>query len=710
MRYVVLAGLGLGAILLYLLFSSSRVSPLVPVGFPLVLVGGAASASLLFGLVSWQLIVLRRRVRNGVFGSKLTLKLLLWFSLVAILPAAVVFSASVFFLNRSIETWFDVRVDRALESGVNLGQTALDDLLRELTKKSERLALTLSDERSGSMITLLSNLREQSAVQELTLFDDRGGVIAYAGGEKSTLLPELPDKNLIWRVRQQEPYSRVEALKDGSLVMRTLVPVYANSFAGKTLVLQVLQSVPNSLERDAGVVQDAYRDYQQIAVSRLGLKRLYGVTLALTLLIALLMTISLAYFLSERLGAPLRTLARGTRAVAQGDFSQMHPVQSRDELGALIRSFNRMTQQLSEARAEAGRNHLETEQAKAYLETVLANLSSGVVVLDEVFRVQALNPTALRILGAQPEDLERRFPVDWGVEDSALRVFGHQVAGGFEAQSGALWQQQLDYNGPEGAQLLLVRGTPLPQGVARGYTLVFDDVTKLIRAERDAAWGEVARRLAHEIRNPLTPIQLSAERIAQKLGSRLEGAERDFLIRSTRTIINQVGAMKSMVEAFANYARMPRAHIVALDLNGLVREVLSLYDFHALGLSVELPEDLPPVAGDSTLLRQVIHNLLQNAQDALGDRPDGRIAVKTQLQQDRAVLTICDNGPGFPEHLMAKLFEPYATTKLKGTGLGLPIVKKIVEEHQGNIRVENQAEGGARIRVFLPLFRLGAGL
>jgi len=707
MRYVVLAAAALGGVLLYLLSTASQDSPLLAEGFPAMLVVGAVAAALLFGLVGWQLVVLRRRIRNGVFGSKLTLKLLFWFGLVAILPAAVVFSASVFFLNRSIETWFDVRVDNALTSGVNLGQAALDDLLKELSKKSERLALSLSDEGSGSMITLLSTMREQSAVQELTLFDDRGGVVAYAGGEKTSLLPEMPDKNLIWQVRQQQTYSRVEALRDGTLVMRVLVPVYSNTFSGKTRVLQVLQNVPKSLAQDAGVVQDAYRAYQQIAVSRMGLKRLYGIALTLTLLIALLLTISLAYLLSERLGAPLRTLARGTRAVGQGDFSQMRPVHSRDELGALIRSFNRMTQQLSEARAEVEHNHQETEQAKAYLETVLANLSSGVVVLDQDYRVRALNPAALRILGTVSSSLEAQSPREWANGDGALQSFGQQVAARFETQGESLWQQQMDFSGPEGAQILLVRGAPLPQGVARGYTLVFDDVTKLIRAERDAAWGEVARRLAHEIRNPLTPIQLSAERIAHKLGGRLVGSEKEFLLRSTQTIVNQVGAMKAMVDAFASYARMPRARIATLDLNGLIREVLTLYDAHGLDMEVKLAEDLPPVAGDSTLLRQVIHNLLQNAQDALGGKADAHIIINTHAQPERVVLTISDNGPGFPEHLTARLFEPYATTKPKGTGLGLPIVKKIVEEHQGSIRVENQTSGGARISVYLPIFHQG---
>ena len=705
MRYALLAAAILGAVVIALLFSASQDSPLLSENFPKLLAVGAAIAVALLALVGWQLWQLRRRIRAGVFGSKLTLRLMLWFGLVALLPASVVFGASVFFLNRSIESWFDVRVDAALGSGVNLGQAALDDLLVDLTRKTERMALSLSDEGAGSVITMLSALREQAAIQEATLFDERGRVIATAAGEKANLLPELPDKSILWQVRQEKAYSRVDDLPGHGLVMRVLVPVYSVSFAGETRVLQSIQAVPPSLARDAKAVQEAYRDYQEIAVSRLGLKRLYGVALTLTMFLALLLTIILAYLLSERLGSPLRTLARGTRAVAQGDFSQMHPVESRDELGALIKSFNRMTRQLSDARAEAERNHLQTEQAKAYLESVLANLSSGVLALDHKLRVRAINDAALRILDAGSENLSGKPLVEWGEPGSPLRQFGEQIAERFVAAEGKDWHAQLELSQPGQSQNLLVRGSKLPADVQRGYTLVFDDITKLIRAERDAAWGEVARRLAHEIKNPLTPIQLSAERLSMRLTDKLAENDADMLKRATNTIINQVGAMKSMVDAFASYARMPSAHIAPLDLNALIREVLTLYDGTAIKPSLQ--ENLPLAAGDATLMRQVIHNLLQNAQDALGAQPDGHISIQTESLDNAVRLTILDNGPGFPEHLMARLFEPYATTKPKGTGLGLAIVKKIIEEHQGSIKVENQATGGACVCVTLPVYRKG---
>ena len=704
MRRLILIAVVFGAILLALLFSASGNSGLFSENLPaLFLVGGIVALALL-ALVGGQLWLLQRRIRRGVFGAKLTLRLLLMFGLVAMLPGLVVYGASVFFLNRSIETWFDVRVDNALRAGVNLGQAALDDLLHDLDKKSQRMALSLSDEGAGSMITLLSTLREQAGIQELTLFDERGGVVAHAGGERGGLLPALPDKSVLWQVRQQQPYSRVEVLGERGLVMRVLVPVYTTSLAGETRVLQLVQPVPTSLARDAQAVQSAYQEYQQIAVSRMGLKRIYGVALTLTLLVALLMTIAIAYLISERLGAPLRTLARGTRAVAKGDFSQMPMVSGRDELGALIQKFNHMTRQLSEARKQVALNNQETEQAKAFLERVLANLSSGVVVLDEELRVRKINGAAALILGIHPSALEAHVLTELGQPGDALRDFSAKAAARFQKEEVTEWQEQIDYAGSGGSQTLLARGTRLPAGVERGYVLVFDDVTKLIHAERNAAWSEVARRLAHEIKNPLTPIQLSAERIAHKLRGRLEGADAEFLSRATQTIVNQVAAMKSMVDAFAGYARMPKAKLEALNLNALVREILTLYDTKALGLQLDLEENLPPVAGDSTLLRQVIHNLLQNAQDALADHATPRVTVNTHRQNQAVCLFITDNGAGFPESLMARLFEPYATTKVKGTGLGLAIVKKIVEEHQGNIHIENLKPSGAQIRIALPVF------
>jgi nitrogen fixation/metabolism regulation signal transduction histidine kinase len=410
----------------------------------------------------------------------------------------------------------------------------------------------------------------------------------------------------------------------------------------------------------------------------------------------------MAYLLSERLGAPLRTLARGTRAVAKGDFSQM-PVAGRDELGMLILKFNRMTRQLSEARRQVAQHTQETEQAKAFLERVLANLSSGVVVLDEDLRVRIVNDAAAFILGIYPGDLLGRVLTEIGQPGEALHDFSVRAAAHF-LQYAEEWQQQIDYTGVSGSQTLLARGTRLPTGVERGYVLVFDDVSKLIIAERNAAWSEVAKRLAHEIRNPLTPIQLSAERLAHKLSNRLDTADAEFLSRSTQTIINQVAAMKSMVDAFATYARMPKATLTGLDLNELVRDILRLYDAKTLGVQLELQENLPLIAGDSTLLRQVIHNLLQNAQDALADHVSPRVILHTQYENQTVCLTVKDNGAGFPENLMARLFEPYATTKAKGTGLGLAIVKKIVEEHHGKIHIENIKPNGASIRIALPIY------
>ncbi len=703
MRRLMAAALVIGLALLALLFYASGGSGDFSDTLPSLFIGGGVLGIGLLLLLGWRLWWLQKRIRRGVFGAKLTLKLLWMFGVVAMLPGLVVYGASVFFLNRSIETWFDVRVDNALTSGVNLGQAALDDLLHELDKKAQRMALSLSEEGRGSIITSLSTLREQSAVQELTLFDERGGVIAHVGSERGTLLPLLPERSVLWQVRQQKPYSRIEEVAERGLIMHVIVPVYTSALTDETRVLQLVQPVPISLASDAQAVQLAYQEYQQIAVSRVGLKRIYGVALTLILLLALLMTLVIAYLLSDRLGAPLRTLARGTRAVAKGDFSQMPSVNSRDELGVLIQSFNRMTRQLSDAREQVAKNHQETEQAKAFLERVLANLSSGVVVLDEALWVRTMNSAAAQILGVSPSALETQPLTGLGQPEEALHAFGVMIAARFGEHEGE-WQEQIDYAGNGGSQSLLLRGTRLPPGVERGYVLVFDDVTKLIDAERNAAWSEVARRLAHEIKNPLTPIQLSAERIAHKLGGRLQPADAEFLARATQTIVNQVAAMKSMVDAFAGYARMPRAQLEALDINALVHEVLALYDAKALGLQLNLDADLPSIAGDSTLLRQVIHNLLQNAQDALAGHSSPCVEVSTRLNNKVVSLTVADNGGGFPEHLMTRLFEPYATTKAKGTGLGLAIVKKIVEEHQGKIQIENRKSGGAAISIALPVF------
>jgi nitrogen fixation/metabolism regulation signal transduction histidine kinase len=388
--------------------------------------------------------------------------------------------------------------------------------------------------------------------------------------------------------------------------------------------------------------------------------------------------------------------------VAQGDFSPRQAVYSGDELGVLTQSFNRMTRQLDDARRETERHRAELESARGYLESILANLSTGVLVFDRRFVLRTVNEGALTILADDFSGLVGAMVEEWPRQQALGTFIREQFAATEEAE----WQGQMELERPNGMpQVLLLRGSRLPEASGGGDVVVFDDVTRLIAAQRSAAWGEVARRLAHEIKNPLTPIQLSAERLQFKLADKLSNGDADMLARGTQTIINQVQAMKRMVDDFRDYARLPAPEVAPLDLNGLIGEVLGLYESSSAAIDSRLAEDLPAVLGDATQLRQIIHNLLRNAEDALEGLDQGRILIQTEQIGRVARLTIADNGPGFPVELLPRIFEPYVTTKARGTGLGLPIVKKIVEEHLGTIEISNAPEGGARIDIRLPLVK-----
>jgi len=462
-----------------------------------------------------------------------------------------------------------------------------------------------------------------------------------------------------------------------------------------------VQPIPQQLAQDAQQVEEARQGYQELLLSRLGLKRLYGISLTLALALALFSAFSLAFVLSERLAAPLRALARGTRAVARGDFTQVQTVSSRDELGMLTQSFNRMTRQLSEARATAEESRDKLLEANSYLEGVLSSVTTGVVTLEHDLAVRVANPAAAGILGVARSDLEGRSLLDWGTENPVLADFSRDMALHFHDSPTRPWREQIELATATGKRILLARGTPLATGESPDYVLVLDDVTQLLQAQRDAAWGEVARRMAHEIKNPLTPIQLSAERLEAKLLDRLDGAARETLIRATATIVGQVAAMKGLVDAFAQYARLPSPRIERLDINALVTEVLHMYE-GSIPIDSHLAAGLPPVAGDPALLGQVLVNLMKNAQEALEGSAAPLISVSTAQHGSQVSLCVQDNGHGFPEELWDRLFEPYVTSKPKGTGLGLPVVKKIVEEHHGSIAVDNPETGGARICVSLP--------
>ena len=696
-KYLLIVCAVVGAVTLYLLATASANTALFAQHYPMLLALNGGLAVCLTALLGYQLYSLRQKLKAGVFGSKLTLRLVLLFTLVAVLPGVLVYGVSVQFVARSIESWFDVRVEKALEGGLNLGRTTLDNLLKDLRTKADTMAASLSVRPAAEHFAALNMLREQSDVQEATLFTPRGKVIVYAGSERTGLMPDLPGPNVLRQLRQQQMYSAVEAIPDKGLYLRVLVTVNTISLAEDMRVLQLLQRVPEQLALDAETVQTGQREYQELLLARTGLKRLYGLTLTLTLLLALLTALSLAFVLSERLSAPLSFLVEGTRAVAQGDFSQRETVASSDELGVLTQSFNAMRQQLAEARGTAERNQAQLTDAHTYVQSILANLSAGVLAFDETLRLRSFNHSAGAILDTDFAQLSGIELARWHERIPALKELAAAVETAFRAGAGTEWAKQIERAGKGGNQMLLLRGTRLPAGSGTGFVVVFDDITHVLQAQRDAAWTEVARRLAHEIKNPLTPIQLSAERLQHKLAAKLGLADADMLKRSTQTIVNQVSALKNMVEAFRQYARMPEPTRQELDFNDLVREVLMLYESLAGRLQVELAPDIPRMVGDPAQLRQVIHNLLQNAEDALADAENPCIVVRTQPQAGGLCVTISDNGSGFPHELMQRIFEPYVTTKPKGTGLGLVIVKKIIEEHGGSVEIANVAPHGARV-------------
>ena len=702
MKYLIVLSVVIGTALLYLLSSNSANTDVFSINYYGLLGLMGLLAVALLGLVGFQIWRLREKLKNKVFGAKLTARLVLFFILIAVLPGILVYAVSVNFLSKSIESWFDVRVEKALEGGLNLGRTGLDNSLKELTKKTQFIALLLTEKNPARFQAALTQLIEEGATQEASIFSLDGKMLAHASSNHA-LPPDIPNEVLLQQVREKGEYSAIESMPNKAMSLRVLVMVNANSYSRNNYILQFNQAVPKQVEADAETVQAVYRDYQELTLSRIGLKRLYGITLTLSLLVVLLTAISVAFFISERLGSSLEALAEGTRAVAQGDFTGQHPIRSSDELGALTGLFNQMTRQLADAKRASEQQQREVESAKLYLESVLTHLSSGVLALDSEFRLRSVNTSAVHILGAPLQEMQR-LPLQQIAEKyNLLTSFCQTITDAFADVGSGEWQRQIERMSKNGTQMLLMRGTRLPSAAEAGYVVVFDDISHLLQAERQAAWGEVARRLAHEIKNPLTPIQLSAERLQYKLSDKLDENNAKLLQRATQTIVSQVAAMKNMVSDFADYARGPVLKLARLDLHRLIHEVLDLYEANAIPIKLNLQAEHAEINGDATRLRQVLHNLLQNAQDALIGVADPQIILSSEMVQREIHFSVQDNGAGFSEHVLSRVFEPYMTTKSKGTGLGLAIVKKIIEEHGGRIAVENQVNGGACVKISLPL-------
>ncbi|MEZ5663562.1 MAG: ATP-binding protein [Burkholderiaceae bacterium] len=719
-RWAVVAGLvfmtGVGMVLLFLLTVATRNRVLSEDNFGWLVTVNVAVASLLGLGLLWLVVKLFLRFRKGKFGSRLLVKLAAIIGLVGVLPGLLIYTVSYQFVSRSIESWFDVRVESALGAGLNLGRTALETMTADLSGKTRSVADGLARVSDASAVLALERIREQLGATDLVLWSAGGQALGSSGRSRFELSPQRPSLAQLRQARISRVVAQIEGLEEGSdgdieaaiaagqsrISVLALVMAPGLALNSEPRFLQVSAPLPAALVADALAVQVANREYQERALAREGLRRMYIGTLTLALFLAVFGAVLLAVVLGNQLVRPLLVLAEGMREVAAGNLAPKPAMTSRDELAGLTRTFARMTQDLSDARGAVQRSMAEVDAARDNLQTILDNLTAGVVVFDAEGRMVSVNPGATRIL-RRPLAQHIGQPL---ATVPGLEGFAQGVQSQFERfmadqnpQDGGHWQQSFELdggagNGPfEQGITLIARGALLPR---LERLLVFDDVSDMVSAQRAQAWGEVARRLAHEIKNPLTPIQLSAERLAMKLDGKVAAPEQAVLDKSVRTIVDQVEAMKRLVNEFRDYARLPAAQLAPLDLNALLRDILSLYENANVPVRRELSDDCPAVMADPQQVRQIMHNLVQNAQDAMAGQPGAEVLLRTRRSDNgRWVrLSIIDQGPGFAEPILKRAFEPYVTSKPKGTGLGLAVVKKIMDEHGGRVDISNRLIDG----------------
>ncbi len=739
-------GLGVGLmsaiaiVLLFLLTLATNNRALYERNFSWLVAVNVLVAVVLLAVILWGGIRLLLRLRKGRFGSRLLLKLAAIFALVGVVPGVLIYVVSYQFVSRSIETWFDVEVEGALNAGVNLARTTLDTIAGDVAANTRTASNQLVNVPDAGAGLVLERMRDQLGANDLILWSASGQALASAGKSLLTLNPERPSLQMQRQAQQQRVAWQIEGLDDVTeprpdlhVSVRVLVLV-GNPRVGllaEPRYLEATVALPPALVTNALAVQQANREYQERSLARVGLRRMYIGTLTLSLFLAVFGAVLLAVVLGNQLARPLLVLADGVREVAAGNLAPKAALESHDELGELTRAFALMTQQLADARGAADRSMQQLDGARARLQTILDNLTAGVIVMDARGHIRTTNPGATRILKV-PLAAWQGKPL---ADVPELGAFAQAVQQQFEAFLGSMdhhgldhWQHAFDLHGASSATAglasegisLVARGAELP-GNAR--LLVFDDISEIVSAQRTQAWGEVARRLAHEIKNPLTPIQLSAERLALKLEGKLAPAEQAILTKSVNTIVEQVDAMKRLVNEFRDYARLPSAQLHPLDLNELVSDVLHLYgeENAAVPVRAELDPACPRVAGDAQQLRQVVHNLLQNAQDASLQsstqtrQPPAPVCLRTSWNPTthRVRLTVSDSGPGFPEHILRRAFEPYVTTKPHGTGLGLAVVKKIALEHRARIDISNRVDDGvvhgAQVSLSFEAAQQGAG-
>ena len=707
--YTILAAAGVGLVLvaLFLLSRTAQNSDDFDRLHNVILAINIAGVIVLFVFLVGNLARLLKEYRTHVPGAKLKARIVGMFVGLAVLPLLVVFYFSIQFINRGIDTWFNVDVGEGLENALALSRAALEMQMRQHLYATQQISQRLGEVNERQLIFELSMLRRESGASEITIYGSNNQILATSSDSSAAALPRPLAEEVLLQTQQDRPYV---ALDPDDFEIRTAVTF---SYRGRGEPIGVLQAhfpVTERLARMAQSVERSYNEYQELVFLRVPLKSTFTLTLTVVLMLSLLAAIYGAFILSRRLVQPIQDLVAGTRAVAEGDFDTRLPTPTRDEIGFLISSFNDMTQRLASARREASLSQALVEAERANLEVILARLSTGVLALENDMRIRTANQASGAILGVELEHRSGELLADVAKGHPLLEQF-YDVAQLHLGSGETEWREQLVLRGEVGRRVLTCACTTLPgdESHTAGYVIVFDDITALLQAQRDAAWGEVARRLAHEIKNPLTPIQLSAERMRRKYLDSMSEDEGQILDRATHTIVQQVEAMKEMVNAFSDYARAPDIELGVFDMDKLVHEVVDLYRAQESGIDIALTSDpsMPMIEADIGRIRQILHNLVRNATEALENTRDGCIDVHVSVSEIDGInflqIKVEDNGPGFKEGSVSQVFDPYVTTKPKGTGLGLAIVKKLVEEHIGSIRAYNHAEGGAVISIRLPL-------
>ncbi len=704
-------GVALWLVALYLLASAAQNSAGFEKGMPWILLINISGLLTLFVLLAAKLTRLVRDYRRHVPGSRLKGRTVAIFSALAVLPILVVYYFSLQFINRGIDSWFELEVSQGLKDTRELSHAALEVRVREFLQHTQVVAHALSASSEFELIATLDRERRESTALEFTIVGAQAQILATSSDRPMDMLPVPATDDMMLRLRRGEPYVSLDTDSVGGYVIRAAAPLDANR-SGNARVLIALYPVPLQLSQLADTVQRSYSQYANLVQLRRPLKSTFVLILSFVVLMSLIAAVYGAFFAAQRLVQPVQDLIAGTRAVAKGNYDTKLPLPSRDELGFLVTSFNDMTKRLGRAREETLRSQQAVEAERAGLAVILARLSTGVVSLEADLTVRTANQAASAILGVDLEAaVGKRF--DESISDTTLFT---QFLAALTTHLGAEdldWREQVELVSDSGKRVLMCACTALPNdsGRAPGVVLVFDDITTLLQAQRDAAWGEVARRLAHEIKNPLTPIQLSAERMRRKFLGSMNAQDAQILERATHTIVAQVDAMKQMVNAFSEYARAPDMHFSRFDLNQLITEVVDLYRVQdsSAELKLLLDPQLPVISADRMRIRQILNNLVTNSLEALEGRPGACIEIETHVAEEgprhlaSVAIVVADNGPGFQRDLIGTVFDPYVTSKPKGTGLGLAIVKKIVEEHGGRIEADNQRTGGARVRILLPL-------